>query len=56
MTDPAAAASPEQPRILLVGDFMLDEHVYGAAERLSPDSPVPVLLASRTEDEPGGAE
>ncbi|MCP4834833.1 MAG: hypothetical protein GY895_08720, partial [Phycisphaera sp.] len=30
-------------RVLLVGDFMLDETVRGAAERLSPDAPVPVL-------------
>ena len=29
--------------ILLVGDFMLDETVRGAAERLSPDAPVPVF-------------
>jgi D-beta-D-heptose 7-phosphate kinase/D-beta-D-heptose 1-phosphate adenosyltransferase len=42
-------------RALLVGDFMLDQHVYGAAERLSPDAPVPVLHATRFEDRPGGA-
>jgi D-beta-D-heptose 7-phosphate kinase/D-beta-D-heptose 1-phosphate adenosyltransferase len=40
---------------LVVGDFMLDQCVYGAAERLSPDAPVPVLQASRFEDSPGGA-
>ncbi len=40
---------------IVVGDFMLDEHVYGAAERLSPDAPVPVLHASRWEHRPGGA-
>ena len=42
-------------RVLLIGDFMLDEHVHGAAERLSPDAPVPVLLASRREKLPGGS-
>jgi D-beta-D-heptose 7-phosphate kinase/D-beta-D-heptose 1-phosphate adenosyltransferase len=42
-------------RAMVVGDFMLDQHVYGAAERLSPDAPVPVLAASRFEDRPGGA-
>ncbi len=41
--------------VMVVGDFMLDQHVYGAAERLSPDAPVPVLRASRFEDRPGGA-
>lgn len=40
---------------MVVGDFMLDQHVYGAAERLSPDAPVPVLLATKFEDRPGGA-
>jgi D-beta-D-heptose 7-phosphate kinase/D-beta-D-heptose 1-phosphate adenosyltransferase len=40
---------------MVVGDFMLDQHVYGAAERLSPDAPVPVLHASRFDDQPGGA-
>jgi D-beta-D-heptose 7-phosphate kinase / D-beta-D-heptose 1-phosphate adenosyltransferase len=40
---------------LVVGDFMLDQHVYGAAERLSPDAPVPVLHATKFEDRPGGS-
>jgi len=40
---------------LVVGDFMLDQQVYGAAERLSPDAPVPVLHATRVQDSPGGA-
>jgi D-beta-D-heptose 7-phosphate kinase/D-beta-D-heptose 1-phosphate adenosyltransferase len=42
-------------RAMVVGDFMLDQHLYGAAERLSPDAPVPVLHASRQSDRPGGA-
>lgn len=40
---------------LVVGDFMLDQLVYGNAERLAPDSPVPVLHVRRTESVPGGA-
>ena len=40
---------------MVVGDFMLDRHLYGAAERLSPDAPVPVLHHSHNEDRPGGA-
>ena len=39
---------------IVIGDFMLDQSVHGAAERLSPDAPVPVLVASRFEDHPGG--
>lgn len=40
---------------LVVGDFMLDQHIYGDAERLSPDAPVPILHARRTENRAGGA-
>lgn len=40
---------------LVVGDFMLDQMVYGDADRLSPDAPVPVLAVRRTENRPGGA-
>jgi D-beta-D-heptose 7-phosphate kinase/D-beta-D-heptose 1-phosphate adenosyltransferase len=42
-------------RIVVVGDFMLDRHTYGDAERLSPDAPVPVLAAERQHHAPGGA-
>ncbi|MDX2118361.1 MAG: D-glycero-beta-D-manno-heptose 1-phosphate adenylyltransferase [Planctomycetota bacterium] len=40
---------------LVVGDFMLDELVYGDAERLSADAPVPILHVRRREHRPGGA-
>ena len=40
---------------VVVGDYMLDELVYGDADRLSPDAPVPVLHVERTERSPGGA-
>src|SRR5688572_26016505 len=40
---------------MVVGDFMLDQQVHGAAERLSPDAPVPVLHATSFENTPGGA-
>jgi D-beta-D-heptose 7-phosphate kinase/D-beta-D-heptose 1-phosphate adenosyltransferase len=42
-------------RILIVGDIMLDRFVYGAAERLSPEAPVPVLKFDRESVMPGGA-
>jgi D-beta-D-heptose 7-phosphate kinase/D-beta-D-heptose 1-phosphate adenosyltransferase len=48
-------ASWERFTALVVGDFMLDQAWHGAAERLSPDAPVPVLQASRFENSPGGA-
>jgi D-beta-D-heptose 7-phosphate kinase/D-beta-D-heptose 1-phosphate adenosyltransferase len=40
---------------LVVGDFMLDQQVYGDAERLSSDAPVPILHVRRTESQPGGS-
>lgn len=44
-------------RALVVGDFMLDQVLAGAAERLSPDAPVPVIAAVESElrSHPGGA-
>src|SRR6201996_6387295 len=42
-------------RILIVGDLMLDRFVYGAAERLSPEAPLPVLRFDRESVMPGGA-
>lgn len=44
-----------QPRILIVGDFMLDVYVYGDAVRISPEAPVPVLKVTETEYRCGGA-
>lgn len=51
----AALADWKPFRALVVGDFMLDQLLYGAADRLSPDAPVPVLRVTRQEDRPGGA-
>ena len=42
-------------RVMVVGDFMADRYVYGHAQRLSPDAPVPVLAAQKQELKPGGA-
>ncbi|MEE2820034.1 MAG: bifunctional heptose 7-phosphate kinase/heptose 1-phosphate adenyltransferase, partial [Planctomycetota bacterium] len=45
----------KNPNIVIVGDFMLDESVFGDAERLSPDAPVPVLEVKKTESLAGGS-
>ncbi len=42
-------------RVVLVGDVMLDRYLYGNAERLSPEAPVPVLHFQREEERLGGA-
>jgi D-beta-D-heptose 7-phosphate kinase/D-beta-D-heptose 1-phosphate adenosyltransferase len=43
------------PKVLLVGDFMLDSYVYGDALRISPEAPVPVLKVVNREHRCGGA-
>jgi len=40
---------------MVVGDFMLDQLLYGNAERLSADAPVPILDVRRHENRAGGA-
>ena len=42
-------------KIVLVGDLMMDRYLYGNAERLSPEAPVPVLHYRREEFRLGGA-
>jgi D-beta-D-heptose 7-phosphate kinase/D-beta-D-heptose 1-phosphate adenosyltransferase len=42
-------------RILVVGDLMLDEYVWGSVERISPEAPVPVLSVTSEEFTLGGA-
>lgn len=42
-------------RAIVIGDLMLDELLYGDADRLSNDAPVPVLHVKRSEHSPGGA-
>ena len=41
--------------ILVVGDLMIDRYIYGHANRISPESPVPVVLSQSTENRLGGA-
>ncbi|MGD0898960.1 MAG: bifunctional heptose 7-phosphate kinase/heptose 1-phosphate adenyltransferase [Thermoguttaceae bacterium] len=44
-----------RPRILLVGDCMLDRYVWGDVERISPEAPIPILRIGRQEHRLGGA-
>ncbi|MCU7937604.1 MAG: bifunctional D-glycero-beta-D-manno-heptose-7-phosphate kinase/D-glycero-beta-D-manno-heptose 1-phosphate adenylyltransferase HldE [Candidatus Thiodiazotropha sp. (ex Dulcina madagascariensis)] len=41
-------------RALVVGDLMLDRYWQGAAGRISPEAPVPVVHVHDTEERPGG--
>ncbi len=42
-------------RILVVGDLMLDEFVWGKVGRISPEAPVPVVEVTRETFFPGSA-
>ncbi|MCH8884621.1 MAG: D-glycero-beta-D-manno-heptose-7-phosphate kinase, partial [SAR324 cluster bacterium] len=44
-----------QPRVLIVGDFIMDRYVTGDVVRISPEAPIPVLLAKTSELRLGGA-
>src|SRR5438067_9424706 len=44
-----------RPRVLVVGDVMLDRYVWGDAERVSQEAPVVLLRADRREERLGGA-
>lgn len=43
------------PRVLVVGDLMLDRYVWGEVSRISPEGPIPVLEITSEETRPGGA-
>jgi len=42
-------------RILVIGDLILDHHIFGSVDRVSPEAPVPVVWANRENFVPGGA-
>ena len=44
-----------QPRVLVVGDLMLDRYVWGNAERISQEAPVILLHADKREERLGSA-
>ena len=41
--------------VLVVGDLMLDEYIFGHASRISPEAPVPVVRAEKRTSGAGGA-
>ncbi|MFQ5654232.1 MAG: D-glycero-beta-D-manno-heptose 1-phosphate adenylyltransferase [Planctomycetota bacterium] len=43
------------PEILVIGDLILDEYLWGEVSRVSPEAPVPVLRCRHREFRAGGA-
>src|SRR3989442_10189624 len=48
-------AAAKRARILVVGDVMLDQFIWGDVARISPEAPVPVVDFVRESFMPGGA-
>lgn len=41
--------------IMIIGDLMLDQYLYGSVDRISPEAPIPVVSIKQTEVMLGGA-
>ena len=48
-------SAAQKTRILVVGDVMLDQFIWGGVSRISPEAPVPVVDFVRERFMPGGA-
>lgn len=42
-------------KILVVGDLMIDEYIWGKVSRISPEAPIPVVEVQKEDSKPGGA-
>jgi D-beta-D-heptose 7-phosphate kinase/D-beta-D-heptose 1-phosphate adenosyltransferase len=42
-------------KVLVIGDVILDRYIWGAAERISPEAPVPIITVAKEECKLGGA-
>jgi len=48
-------STAQKSRVLVVGDVMLDQFIWGGVSRISPEAPVPVVDFQRESFMPGGA-
>jgi D-beta-D-heptose 7-phosphate kinase/D-beta-D-heptose 1-phosphate adenosyltransferase len=48
-------SAAKKTRVLVVGDVMLDQFIWGSVSRISPEAPVPVVDFVRESFMPGGA-
>lgn len=42
-------------KIAVIGDYILDQYVFGTVERISPESPIPIFKEISLKDCPGGS-
>jgi len=45
----------KQPKILVIGDLMIDHYLWGKCERISPEAPIPVVNINNENTVLGGA-
>ena len=45
----------KSPRLLVIGDLMIDQYLWGSCERISPEAPVQVINVDRESTVLGGA-
>lgn len=45
----------EKAKVLVIGDFILDQFIWGTVDRISPEAPVPVVRVNRESYMPGGS-
>lgn len=48
-------AKMQDTRILVIGDIMIDEYIWGSVHRISPEAPVPVVNVQKESQRLGGA-
>ena len=49
-----AQIQKKSPRIVVVGDIMLDHFIFGKVDRISPEAPVPIVQCNKEEYTLGG--
>lgn len=54
-TIPQIFSSFQNLNVLIIGDVMVDNYLWGEVERISPEAPVPVVQISKKESRLGGA-
>ena len=48
-------ANEASPRVVIIGDLIVDRYISGDVSRISPEAPIPVLAARSSELRLGGA-
>ncbi len=48
-------SSFDKQNVLIVGDVMIDNYLWGKVERISPEAPVPIVSVNKKESRLGGA-